>query len=421
MKVYKFGGASIQHAQSVKNLAQIIKAAQSESLVVVVSAMGKTTRALEGIFQQKVAGKPYDTALQTLYQFHQAMIDQLLGELRQEALQTLQRWQAGLLATLALPTVDVPLDKYYSRIVAEGECLASRLVYYYLQEQGIACTWLDARGCIKTSSNFCNAQVDWAATRRLIQQNVAPLLTKGQVVLTQGFIGSNEAGETTTLGKEGSDFTGAIFAATLAAQSLTIWKDVPGVMNADPRFFKEATKFDRLAYQDLAEMAAYGAKVVHPKTIQPLADGQIPLHVRPFHLPQAMGTVIVHECDRVEQPVYILQENQGLIRLRLNSVDPLEEALLQEVLRYLRRQHLPPSLVARSAAEVAICLTVDPCIEKVALAILRKKFTMHYRAPLRLLTILRQDTSLLPAPIQPADVLLTHQRPGVYQAVIQHT
>jgi len=282
MKVFKFGGACIQHPEAVRKLKQFIRSEQLHPLVIVVSAMGKTTEGLEKVFQQRLDAQPYDVAIQRLYRFHQEMIDHLLLTLRQEAYQALALWKEKLVTTLSVPAIDASLDELYSKIVAGGELLASKLIYYYLQEQNVACAWLDARRCIKTNSRFCSAQIDWATTQHWVKKSVNPLLEQNQVVLTQGFIGSNEAGETTTLGKEGSDFTGAILAAVLGAQSLTIWKDVPGIMSADPKLFKQATKFDHISYEAMAEMAFYGAKVLHPKTIQPLAAHNIPLYVRPF-------------------------------------------------------------------------------------------------------------------------------------------
>ena len=420
MKVFKFGGACIQNPTSIQQLAQIVKAAHSHPLVVVVSAMGKTTKGLEDVFRQKVAGQSYTAGLQRLYQFHLDIIDDCLVTLRQEAYQALVLWRRRLAATLALPVADATLDMLYSRIVAEGELLASRLVHYYLQEQLVACAWLDARSYVKTSDKRCDAQVVWAVTRRLIEKDFLPLLGRGQVVLTQGFIGSNEAGDTTTLGKEGSDFTGAIVAAALGAQSLTIWKDVPGVMSGDPKLFKKATKFEQLSYQAMAEMAFYGAKVVHPKTIQPLAAHDIPLYVRPFHCPHERGTVVTNGLAPVEQPVYILQEEQGLLLLSLEDLTFFDEERLQEVFYALLQQRLRANLLERSAYTLTVCLHDDPCKLQLLLAALSQRFKVSYHAPVNLLTVMHQDDdnpaqALLP----PHTILLAQQKPGFYQAVLK--
>jgi len=352
MKVFKFGGGCIQNVESVQKLAQIIKSGHPDPLVVVVSAMGKTTRGLEGVFQQKVAGQSYAAGLQRLYQFHQDIIDHFLDTSGQEAYQALALWRKQLEATLALPVTDASLDMLYSRVVAEGDLLASKLIHYHLQEQHVVCAWLDARDYIKTNNRFCNAQVEWTVTQRLIKKDFLPLLGRGQVVLTQGFIGSNEAGETTTLGKEGSDFTGAILAAVLGAQSLTIWKDVPGVMSADPKLFKKVTKFEQLSYQTMEDMSFHGAKVVHPKTIQPLALHDIPLYIRPFHSPHETGTAIANGLAQVTHPIYILQEDQGLLQLSLDDLTFFDEERMKEVFHQLLQQNLSANVLERSARKL---------------------------------------------------------------------
>ncbi|MEM9416750.1 MAG: aspartate kinase [Bacteroidota bacterium] len=419
MKVYKFGGGVIQNSESIRKLAQLIQAEKPGSLVVVVSALGKTTQALEEILQCQVAGQPYAPQLQKLYEFHRHMIDQLLDGLREVAYQMLNAWQDTLLAVMRLPITDVSSDKTYSRIVAEGELLASRLIAYYLQEQQVACTWLDARDYVKTNWGFCHAQVDWATTQRLIQNDFLPLLGQKQVVLTQGFIGSNEKGETTTLGKEGSDFTGAILAAALGAESLTIWKDVPGVMNADPKLFEEATKFSELSYQAMEEMAFYGAKVVHPKTIQPLAAHHIPLYVRPFHDPHERGTVVMNGFAQVEHPIYVLQENQVLVQLSLDDLTFFSEACMQEVVHQLEQQDLRANLMEREAFKLTMCLNNDHYQTKGLAAALGQRFRINAQPQVNLLTVLHGDERLGQAWLAQKEVLLAHQRPDIYQAVFQ--
>jgi aspartate kinase len=420
MKIFKFGGACIQHPGAVRRLKQLIEAEQTRPLVIVVSAMGRTTKGLEDVYQQKLADQPYDIAIQRLYRFHQEMIDHLLVTLRQEAYQALTLWVEQLDKTLSAPVVDTSLDKFYSRIVAEGELLASKLIYYYLQEKHVACAWLDARKCIKTNSRFCNAQVDWVATQHWVKKEVGLRLAQNQVVLTQGFIGSNEAGETTTLGKEGSDFTGAILAAVLAAQSLTIWKDVPGIMSADPRLFKEAAKLDHISYKTMAEMAFYGAKVLHPKTIQPLAFHKIPLYVKPFHQPHAKGTEISNGLAQVEHPIYILQEDQGLVQLSMEHLTFFDEECLQEVFYQLAQQHMHTNMLGRSAYQLSICLNADTYRIKTLLAVLNQKFQVHYHIPVSLLTIMHHDDKRPKPLLQQKTILLVQQKPGLYQAVLRH-
>jgi aspartate kinase len=420
MKVFKFGGACTRNPEAVRKLKQLIKSEQPHPLVVVVSAMGKTTKGLEKVFQQRLDAQPYDATLQHLYRFHQEMIDHLLHKLRQEAYQALALWKEKLVTTLSVPATDASLDKLYSRIVAGGELLASKLIYYYLQEQNVACTWLDARRCIKTNSRFCNAQVDWVATQHWVKKEVSPLLEQKQAVLIQGFIGSNEAEETTTLGKEGSDFTSAILAAVLGAQSLIIWKDVPGVMSADPKFFQQATKFDHISYEAMAEMAFYGAKVLHPKTVQPLAAHNIPLYVRPFHRPHEAGTKIAHGFAQLAHPVYILQKNQVLVHLSREHPTFFDEECLKEVFHQLTQHNTSVNMLAKSAHTLSICLNADSCRIRTLLTALNQKFQVRYHARASLLTVIHQDGNLQQPPPQQRTILLAQQGERIYQAVFQH-
>jgi aspartate kinase len=420
MKVFKFGGACVQNPEAVRKLELFIKAEQSHPLVIVVSAMGKTTQGLEDVLLRKVDTQPYDAAVQRLYRFHQDSIDQLLLNSRQEAYQALALWEEQLMTTLAVSAADTASDELYSRVVAGGELLASKLIYYYLRERGVACTWLDARRYIKTNSGFCNAQIDWIATQYLVKKHIAPLLEQGQVVLTQGFIGSNNTEKTTTLGKEGSDFTGAILASVLRAQSLTIWKDVPGIMHADPRLFKKAIKFDRISYKTMAEMAFYGAKVVHPSTIQPLVAHNIPLYVRPFHYPHESGTEISNGVAPIEHPIYILRKNQGLLQLSVDDLIFFDEACLEGIFHQLTQQNIHANMFVKSARTLHICLNADPYKVNTLLTALAQKFRVYYQTHMNLLTIMHHDDSAPKTWLQQKTILLAQQRTGVYQAVFKH-
>lgn len=418
MKVYKFGGGILRDSESIRKLTQLIQA-DSGPLVVVVSALDKTTQALENIFRHRIEGKPYALLLHALAQLHQTIIDQLLSTSREAATRTLNAWEEQGLSVLALPTSDESLDQLYSQVLAWGEWLSSIIIHHYLQEQRVACAWLDARDYVKTNSGFCDAQVDWATTRHLVQKNFLPLLEQKQVLLTQGFIGGNEQGETTTLGKEGSDFTGAILATALEADSLTIWKDVPGVMSADPKLFEEATKFDQLSYEFMGKMASYGAKVVHPKTIQPLAKQNIPLYVRPFHQPDENGTTITNNVVTLTHPVYVVQENQVLVQISLDNLAFFDEECVQEVTHQLGQQSLQTNLIDKESSRLTICLNNDPYrIEKLCAA-LSQRFRINSQRQVGLLTVLQQDDRFTQLWTEQKNVLLAQQRPGIYQAVFQ--
>ena len=419
MKIFKFGGACIQNPEAIRKLTQFIQEEQPQSLVIVVSAMGKTTQGLEKVFLQKISAQPYHIAIRHVYRFHQDVIDALLSNLRQEAQHTLTISKERLVKTLSLPAVDTSLDELYSRVVAEGELLGSKLIYYYLQENNVACTWLDARKCIKTHSGFYNAQVDWIATKHLVKKYVCSQPKQPQIIITQGFIGSNDTGATTTLGKEGSDFTGAILATVLGAQSLTIWKDVPGIMNADPKLFKQTTKFDHLSYEVMAEMAFYGAKVIHPNAIQPLAAHNIPIYVRPFHQLHEKGTKISQRLTRIKEPIYILKRNQGLVQLSVNTLTFFDEAHLAEVFHQLTKQNIRANMVEKNACMLFICLDADTHRLKTLLAALAQKFKIHYHSKVTLLTVLHQTDKLPNRLLKQRVILLAQQRKGIYQAVFR--
>lgn len=419
MKVFKFGGGCIQQPEAVKKLEQLIRSEPFRPLVIVISAMGKTTSSLEMIFQQRLNKQPYDIALQQLYRFYQGVIDALLHQARQEAYQVLELWREELITTLSPPPTDLSLDKLYSKIVAEGELLTSKLVYCYLQEQHMACTWLDARKCIKTNKGFSNAQVDWVATQHWTKTSIIPLLNENQIVLTQGFIGSDEVGKTTTLGKEGSDFTSAILASVLGAQSVTIWKDVPGIMNADPKLFREAIKLDRISYKAVAEMAFYGAKVLHPKTVQPLEAHNIPLYIKPFHYPHETGTEIANKWDQPGHPIYILQKDQGLVHLSRKTSAFFDEVCLQEVLYQLIQHDTPANILEKHAYTLSICLNTGSYKLNKLLTTLRQKFRVHYHAPVHLLTVVHQNDQLLQRLLHLKTALLAQKKEHIYQAAFR--
>ncbi|XWN34625.1 MAG: aspartate kinase [Roseivirga sp.] len=420
MKVFKFGGASIQNPESVRQLAQIVHAAKDVPLVMVVSAMGKTTRALEHILQQKVAAQSYYSAIQQLGKFHQDIIDRLFKVRQQDVSQALAMWKERLISTLSVPAAETSSDKLYSQVVAQGELLASQLIHYYLQEQHVPCVQLDARNYIKTNLGFCSAQVDEVATQNKVKQDFGPLLAQGQVVLTQGFIASNAVGETTTLGKEGSDFTGALLATALGAQSLTAWKDVPGVMSADPKRFKNATKLDRISYQTMVAMALDGAKVVHPKTIQPLAEHSIPLYVKPFHHPEEAGTTVVHEPVQIDRPLYILREDQGLVQLSLEDWAYFDEERLQTVLSQLTQQGMRAHMLVMEARTLSICWDDDPCKVEGLLTALQQRFKVHYRTGVGLLTIMHPAGATLPSLLQGYPILLTQHSQEMSRVAFQY-
>ena len=421
MQVFKFGGASIQSAEAVKKAAHIIQAHEDTPLVVIISAMGKTTRNLEAILQKKIDNQPYQEEIQQSYFYHQHIARSLLVKLKQKIHQVLTQWQEQLIKMLSPALKPHLFDKLYDQFVAHGELIASKIIYYYLKEQGMLCKWVDARKYIRTNSKFRNAQVDWKTTHALVKNALLALLKPKQVVIIQGFIGSDEHRQTTTLGKEGSDFTGAIVASILEATSLTLWKDVPGIMNADPKEFDNTIKFDQVSYKEMAEMAFYGAKVVHPKTIQPLAFKDIPLYVKPLEDPHASGTKVYNGAPKVKQPIYVLRKEQCLVTFYLKDLSFFNEQQLSNIFHQLDQLTIKIAMMERAALSFSICFSDAPFKVKKLVNALNSQFKIRYNTNLSLLTIKQQGGSLPTNLLKESKILLAHKNREVYQVVFQNS
>ncbi|HMK02589.1 MAG TPA: aspartate kinase, partial [Ferruginibacter sp.] len=320
MKVFKFGGASINTAERIQNTAGILGSFKEEKILVIISAMGKTTNALEKVVDAFFGGRKED-ALQLFEQVKQSHLNIL------KYLITLNWKQAEEELKTFFTEVewmlhDKPVreyDYYYDQVVCCGELLSTSLVSIYLNETGIRNKWVDVRDIVRTDDNFRDASVDWNFTTQKIKTEIEPLFDAYDIVITQGFIGATDENESTTLGREGSDFSAAIFANIMNAEDQTIWKDVEGVMNADPKEFPDAQVIAELSYREVVEMAYYGAQVIHPKTIKPLENKNIPLHVRCFLDPALPGTTISKKPVHHLPPVIVLKKNQVL--MQLNSKD----------------------------------------------------------------------------------------------------
>jgi aspartate kinase len=418
MEIFKFGGAALQNPTSISQFGTIICSYKGNALVIVVSAMGKVTRALETILEKQIHQQSYEAAIEDVYTYHLHIIQSLWGDIHTPLQQELNDWKKQIHQDLHSTYQPEDLEKLYSQIVAWGEILSSRITYHYLLHLGINCTWVDARKYIKTKVGYINAQVDQTLTRDLVGKNLKPLLQHTPILLTQGFIGSDAMGHTTTLGKEGSDYTGAILAAALGAQSLTIWKDVPGIMNADPKIFQEAKQFKELSYETMAAMSFYGAQVVHPKTIYPLALQDIPLHIRPFSNKDAAGTIVSNHHQAKESsplPVYVLRTDQVWMKLQVEDFCFFEEKQLAIVFEAFDRLSLRINFLERTPYHIAICLTYDYIKLEQLLSILQPIFKVEFRSNVSLLTIMGQEETPV-CNILEGVAILAQQR---YQSVCQ--
>jgi aspartate kinase len=314
MQVFKFGGASLKDAAGVQNVASILQRFHNQPIVVVVSAMGKTTNALEEVVaaHAKQSGKAqelYDAFKERHYEIMRALFEP--GD---EAFAAVN----DILVEGEWVIEEKPAEDYdymYDQIVSMGELVSSKIVAAYLNKIGLKTQWLDARDVVATDNTYREGWVIWEKTKTNAQKIVAPMLAQGGFVLTQGFIGSTSENFTTTLGREGSDYSAAIFSHCLDAEGMSIWKDVPGVLNADPRMFDNTIKLDRLSYKEAIEMTYYGAQVIHPKTIKPLQNKNIPLFVKSFLDPDAPGTEISSDTDDNYPPIIVVEKNQALLHI----------------------------------------------------------------------------------------------------------
>ena len=350
MKVFKFGGASVKNAAGVKNVTNIIRSFGENQLLVVISAMGKTTNALEKLVELSSAGKPFANEWSELLGYHTNIVNELFAD-PSKPTKSIHEFFDAMKAALSRKD---DFDLVYDQIVCFGELLATKIVWLYLQEQHVSSEWIDARKYIATDSTFREAKVDWKKSQENIRGLRRTLETK--IVITQGFIGETPNGLTTTLGREGSDFSAAIFAYCLDGESVTIWKDVPGVMNADPKRLPAATVFEELPFREAAEMTYYGASVIHPKTIKPLANKGIPLFVKNFDDPSLPGTRI-HECQ-VDQlpPLIVFKDNQCLISCKVTDYTFISEEQLSFIFTALSELDIRINVLQNSAISFSFCV-----------------------------------------------------------------
>jgi aspartate kinase len=419
VRVFKFGGASVKDADAVANVARIIQMHAGSELLVVVSAMGKTTNALE-----RLAKAYYEHATQEknkiyaeIKQFHDEIISGLLKTKNSHAYDDIENLFIELECLLESEP-DEAFDYYYDQIVGYGEIFSTRIVSTYMNENGIKNRWMDARTFISTDATFREGKVNWEHTCLLIDKKLKPIVHK-QIVVTQGFIGQNNDKQTTTLGREGSDYSAAIFAYGLKAESLTIWKDVAGVMNADPKKFKEAVKLDELTYTHAIEMAYYGATVIHPKTIQPLQSRHIPLYVKSFIDPEAKGTVVYDGVKEKRIPVIIVKSNQVLLSISSKDFSFIVEENLSRIFSIFAEHKVRINLMQNSAISFSIC--VDEAGEKIER--LKSELSIHYQLksnePVDLITINNYDEQTLAQTKLNREVLLEQKTRATAQMVLK--
>ena len=412
MKIFKFGGASVNSADAVRNMAQIVqKHLESEPLVVVVSAMGKTTNLLERLLDD-------GSLMPQVEDYHRAIASDLLpGD------EEVQRLLGGLLAELT-EALNIPLTEGYSyrydQVVAYGELLSTTIIAAYLNSLGIFTSWADARNLVFTDARHRDARVDWRATQQAVDACFARECPPYNVFLTQGFIGGTADGHTTTLGREGSDYTAAILAYCLGAASVTIWKDVPGFLNADPKYFSDTVKISQIPYNEAIELAYYGASVIHPKTVKPLQNRGIPLYIRSFVTPEAEGSTIGNfHTISPESPLYIFRNNQILLSVYPRDFSFIAEDNLAYIFRRLNSHGIRVNLMQNSALSFSICVDNDERRVGLLIKELSRKFQVRYNEGLQLVTIRYYTQEVIDRIVAGRPVLLEQRNRSTVQLVVK--
>jgi aspartate kinase len=421
MKVFKFGGGILHSAEAVRRIPGIIGMYPGESLIIVVSAFGKTTNALEELIRARFYGEgDPERILSAILKFQVEILEGLNLSNSEEKSDPCEKLFSQLRSTLA-EELPKEFGEFYDRIIGYGELISSLLVQLHLKDSGQECQWFDVRKVIRTDSNFREASVNWEESR----ENAARIFGRfpdapgRKIMVTQGFIGADSLGRTTSLGREGSDYTASVFAGLLEASEVIIWKDVPGILNADPRHFRQTVKLDELSYAEATELAFYGAKVIHPKTVKPLQNRNIPLQVRSFLDPEKPGTLI-HSKAPIEQyiPSFIIKSGQTLVTISRRDLAFVDEDMFSRVFGILSKYSIHMNLVQNSALTLSFCIDSTPRLENMVQE-MKEHYTIRYNSGLELLTIRHYTPRAADQFLQGHEVLMEQQNRTVMQYVFR--
>lgn len=415
MRVFKFGGASVKDADGVRNLHRIITQEGADGLVIVVSAMGKTTNALEDVLQWHTQGKNATDKLESVLDFHKNVMNDLFGTIPRKLLETIQALKIEVQEHLSKEALNE--HALYDSLVSLGELWSTLIIQYYLAEHGMNSFWMDARKLIETDNKHREGAVQWKQTAEKCK-SIESALERHQCVVTQGFIASSAEGLTTTLGREGSDYSAAIFAHVLRAKQLTIWKDVAGVYNADPKYFDDVVKLDYVSYEEAIELAYYGASVIHPRTIQPLQDRQIELCVKSFVDPDLPGTRIGK--DKVENqgiPSFIVQKGQVLITIATRDLSFIVEEHLTDIFRSFACHQIKIDIMQNSAVHFSVAVRAAEGKLASLLEDLQNRYEVRMNQNLNLLTIRHYTESVISKLLGTNEVLMEQRTRQTYRAL----
>jgi aspartate kinase len=413
--VFKFGGASIKDAESIINLSDLLLNRLRNHHILVISALGKTTNALEKILNLRISNETYSSDFHILKNIHLEICENLFPS-SHPIFSILENMFLELNKVLEQNISTDTYDESYDQVIPYGELMSTKIVHEYLCHRGSICIWKDARDFIATNSDFRAGKIDWQNTKTLCEKHLGNPQIEYPII-TQGFIGKDKNGKTTTLGREGSDFTAAIIASSLNASSVTIWKDVAGVLNADPKRFSDTIKFDEMDYTEAAELTYYGASVIHPKTIKPLANLNIPLFVKSFLNPDAPGTKIHKSENPIDVPCFVIKDKQVLLSLKIPDFTFLNEAHLSLVFSTLEKLKLTVNVIQQSAISLTLIIDEQPYKTQQLIQLLSESFGIKYNTGLTLLTIKNHHLVNLKAIRKNHEILLEQITRSSYQMV----
>ncbi len=418
MQVFKFGGASVKDSEAVRNVVSIIKNQVKEPTVVVISAMGKMTNKLEELVKA--------------YFYNEGDVQAVFEEIKSYHLKIAKAlFSDGAVIFSELNNVFVEIqwileeqpsytyEHHYDQIVSQGEILSTKIISASLHNSGVPNKWMDARGLIQTDNTYREGKVDYELSQTMVQKELLPEFNTHQLVITQGFIGGTSENFTTTLGREGSDYTAALLAYFTNARQVVIWKDVAGVLNADPKYFKNTKKIDELSYHDAIELTYYGASVIHPKTIKPLQNKNIPLLVKSFLDPSAPGTKI-HEADkRLQIPGYIFKTNQILLSIQSKDFSFIAEDNLSEIFNLFSKHKVRVNMMQNSAISFSVCADHDPHKIQALLSDLQVHFSVLYNSDVQLMTVRNYNQDVLNQLTQNKVILIEQRSRHTCQLVMK--
>jgi aspartate kinase len=422
MKVFKFGGASVKDADAVKNVSRVMSFYKNEPLIVVVSAMGKTTNALERLVNAWFykSSDPLEI-LAEVKDYHYKILHQLFPDKNHSLYSDINNTFVEIEWAIE-DEAQRDFDFEYDQIVSIGELLSSKIVSAWLNEQGIRNDWKDVRDFLQTDNNYREGQVDWLLTEKLTKDQLGLFFEENTsgVIVTQGFIGCTSENFTTTLGREGSDYTAAILAYVLDAECVTIWKDVPGVLNADPKWFEDTVLLEQLSYHDAIELAYFGASVIHPKTIKPLQNKNIPLFVKSFIFPDSKGTIINNFENELPVPSFIFKFNQALVSIKPKDFSFIVEENLVGIFKCFASNKVKLNVMQNSATSFSVCIDDEDRKTTALIEELKQSFKVLHNRNLELITIRHYDQATVDRVTKGKEILLELRSRNTVQMVVKN-